>query len=89
VLAYLGRYTHRIALSHERILSLHDGIVHFRWRDYADGNRSKLMALLAEEFLRRLTGIDLARCPLCQGGTLRVVARLARGATPPETRDTS
>ncbi len=53
VLAYLGRYTHRIAISNERILALHDGVVHFRWRDYADGNRSKVMALPAEELLRR------------------------------------
>jgi hypothetical protein len=53
VLAYLGRYTHRIALSNERILALQDGVVHFRWRDYADHNRSKVMALPAEEFLRR------------------------------------
>jgi hypothetical protein len=53
VLAYLGRYTHRIAISHERILALRDGVVHFRWRDYADGNRPKVMALPAEELLRR------------------------------------
>ena len=53
VLAYLGRYTHRIAISNERILALHDGVVSFRWRDYADHDRSKVMALPAEEFLRR------------------------------------
>jgi len=53
VLAYLGRYTHRIAPSNERILALHDGVVRFRWRDYADHDRSKVMALPAEEFLRR------------------------------------
>jgi hypothetical protein len=144
VLQYLGRYTHRIALSNERLLALDDGIVHFRWRDYADANRSKVMALPAEEFLRRfllhvvptgfqrirhfgllanrrraqtlarcrvllhqppppapapretplellhrLTGIDLTRCPVCQDGTLRVIARLARRPAPPEIRDTS
>ncbi len=43
----------------------------------------------ALELLRRLSGVHLERCPVCQDGTLRVVARLARGATPPETRDTS
>ena len=53
VLAYLGRYTHRIAISNERILALRDGDVHFRWRDYADHHRAKVMALPAEEFLRR------------------------------------
>ncbi len=53
VLEYLGRYTHRVAISHERIVSLDDGIVRFRWKDYADGDRVKLMALDAEEFIRR------------------------------------
>lgn len=53
VLAYLGRYTHRIAISNDRILALHEGHVYFRWRDYADKNRSKVMVLPAEEFLRR------------------------------------
>ena len=53
VLQYLGRYTHRIAISNERILKLEDGKVFFRWRDYADGDKTKLMALAASEFIRR------------------------------------
>ena len=53
VLAYLGRYTHRVALANSRIVSLLDGRVTFRWRDYRDGHRSKLMTLDAAEFLRR------------------------------------
>lgn len=53
VLAYLGRYTHRVASSNERLVALEDGLVRFRWRDYADGDRVKLMELEAEEFLRR------------------------------------
>jgi len=53
VLAYLGRYTHRIALTNDRLLSLADGVVRFRWRDYADRDRVKVMALDADEFLRR------------------------------------
>jgi hypothetical protein len=53
VLAYLSRYTHRVAISNSRILSFADGVVTFRWRDYADGNRSKIMTLDAVEFLRR------------------------------------
>ena len=53
VLQYLGRYTHRIAISNHRILNLQDGIVLFRWRDYRDSNRSKIMKLSAQEFLRR------------------------------------
>ena len=47
VVAYLGRYTHRIAISNERLVALEDGIVHFRWRDYREGNAVKVMALPA------------------------------------------
>jgi hypothetical protein len=53
VLEYLGRYTHRVALSNERILRLEQERVHFRWKDYADGNRVKVLDLQAEEFIRR------------------------------------
>ena len=53
VLAYLGRYTHRVALSNARLVDLRDGIVRFRWKDYADHERVKVMALTADEFLRR------------------------------------
>ena len=53
VLQYLGRYTHRIAISNHRILSIHDGSVSFKWRDYADGSKVKIMSLSADEFMRR------------------------------------
>lgn len=53
VLEYLGRYTHRVAISNHRIVSLHDNVVSFRWRDYADGNKNKVMRIPAPEFLRR------------------------------------
>ena len=53
VLEYLGRYTHRVAISNDRLLNLDDGQVRFRWKDYAHGNRVKIMTLAAEEFLRR------------------------------------
>ena len=53
VLDYLGRYPHRVALSNERLVRHADGVVHFRWKDYADGNRVKVMALEAAEFIRR------------------------------------
>jgi len=53
VLQYLGRYTHRIAISNNRILTIQDGNVSFRWRDYADDNRQKTMTLKADEFIRR------------------------------------
>jgi hypothetical protein len=53
VIQYLGRYTHRVAISNNRILSLQDGIVSFRWRDYTDHNKIKVMTIKALEFIRR------------------------------------
>lgn len=53
VIEYLGRYTHRIALSNDRLLALRDGVVHLRWRDYADGGKTKILKLPAPELLRR------------------------------------
>ena len=54
VLAYLGRYTHRVAISNERILALEDGHVRFRWKDYRQQQRWKTMTLPAGEFIRRV-----------------------------------
>lgn len=53
VFNYLGRYTHRIAISNHRIVKFADEKVTFSWKDYADGCRKKLMTLNATEFLRR------------------------------------
>jgi len=53
VLDYLGRYTHRVALSNERILSAHNGVVTFSYRDRKNQNRKKTMTLDAHEFIRR------------------------------------
>jgi hypothetical protein len=53
VLAYLGRYTHRVAISNHRLVSMQDGTVTFQWRDYRDESKTKLMTLKASEFLRR------------------------------------
>ena len=53
VLAYLGRYTHRVALSNVRLIEHRDGHVRFRWKDYADHDRVKILTLAATEFLRR------------------------------------
>ena len=144
VLEYLGRYTHRVALSNDRLLSVDDDQVRFRWKDYAHGSRLKLMTLSAEEFLRRfllhilpdrfvrirhfgvlanrdrraklarcrqllavppapppappepvaalvqrLTGVDIAQCPVCRAGRLRIVAVFRPGARPVPAWDTS
>jgi hypothetical protein len=53
VLKYLARYTHRVAISNQRLVSLSGGQVTFRWKDYADGNAIKEMTLDAREFTRR------------------------------------
>lgn len=53
VLEYLGRYTHRVAISNNRIVKLENDYVTFKWRDYKDGNKEKLMTISAEEFIRR------------------------------------
>ncbi|MCY4555404.1 MAG: IS91 family transposase [Chloroflexi bacterium] len=53
VLAYLGRYTHKIAIGNHRLVDFDGENVRFRWRDYADGNRVKVMRLDADEFIRR------------------------------------
>src|SRR2546425_89152 len=139
LLEYLGRYTHRVAISNERLVGHTQGVVRFRWRDYADRDRMKIMTLTAEEFIRRfllhvvpggfvrirhfgflanrtrraklarcqallaqpsapaasaiesvsalmrrLTGIDIDRCPVCQQGRLHVTEILA--PTSPPTR---
>ena len=53
VLEYLGRYTHRVAIANSRLLSLEDGQVRFRWKDYRHAQRPKTMTLTEEEFVRR------------------------------------
>jgi hypothetical protein len=53
VLKYLARYTHRVAISNGRIVSMQDGRVTFLWRDYAGGNQTRVMTLDAVEFIRR------------------------------------
>jgi len=53
VVEYLGRYTHKIAITAHRITGISDGHVNFTYKDYNDGNRQKEMALSVPEFLRR------------------------------------
>ena len=47
------RYTHRVAIANHRLVSFENGEVRFRWRDYANGNKTKIMNLSGEEFIRR------------------------------------
>ena len=53
VLAYLGRYTHKTAIANHRLVDFDGEHVRFRWRDYADGNKVKVMRLDVDEFIRR------------------------------------
>jgi hypothetical protein len=53
VLQYLSRYTHRVAISNHRLIGFTDGKVTFRWKDYARGDKKRMMTVSADEFLRR------------------------------------
>jgi hypothetical protein len=53
VLEYVGRYTHRVAISNDRLLGMEEGRVRFRWKDYRHHNKQKTMTLTADEFIRR------------------------------------
>ncbi|MCI0719827.1 MAG: IS91 family transposase [Acidobacteria bacterium] len=53
VLDYVGRYTHRVAISNHRLIDIDDGQVQFRWKDYRDNHQQKTMSLSADEFIRR------------------------------------
>jgi hypothetical protein len=53
VLAYLGRYTHRVAIANSRLVGLTGSDVSFRWKDYRHQGKAKLMVLAADEFIRR------------------------------------
>ena len=55
VLQYLGRYTHRVAISDNRIIKVDKEKVIFKWRDYRDENKEKVMTLKPEEFIRRFS----------------------------------
>ena len=53
VIEYLGRYTHRVAISNQRLLALQDGQVSFRWKDYRHADKQQVTTVSAEEFIRR------------------------------------
>lgn len=53
VLDYVGRYTHRVAISNNRLLNIENGRVCFEWKDYRAGGQVKTMTLSADEFIRR------------------------------------
>lgn len=53
VLDYVGRYTHRVAISNNRLQNIDDGKIQFHWKDYRHHDRQKIMTLEADEFIRR------------------------------------
>jgi hypothetical protein len=53
VLDYVGRYTHRVAISNNRLLAIEDGQIQFRYKDYRDHSQQKTLPLSADEFIRR------------------------------------
>ena len=61
VIAYLGRYTHRVAISNHRIRKIDEQDISFWYKDYADNSRKKLMTLAKPEFLRRFVQHILPR----------------------------
>ena len=98
VFRYLGRYTHRVAISNHRLLALHDGEVAFQMTDYASAGRRKRMKLCALEFIRRFLLHVLPKgfvrirhfglCAACNVGTKLEQARRLLTAVATPTRET-
>ena len=80
VLRYLGRYTHRVAISNHRLLAFDGDHVTFQWKDYAHGDQRRTMTLSAMEFLRRFVQHILPRgfVRIRQSGFLANSCRVAR-----------
>ena len=53
IIEYLGRYTHKVAITAHRIIEINDSHISFKYKDYCDGNKQKIMMLSHAEFLRR------------------------------------
>ena len=89
VLAYLGRYTHRVAIANSRLVGLDDTSVRFRWRDYRQQGKVRVMALAPDEFIRRFLlhalpdgfhRIRHAACPGPDPGASSPMAAARRGS---------
>lgn len=97
VLKYLGRYTHRVAISNHRITNISDSHVSFRWKDYQDHGFEKLLILTVDEFIRRFllhvlpSGFHRIRCfgflaNACRAANLTLIRRLLGVTEPPTNR---
>ncbi|MDH7976120.1 IS91 family transposase [Sphingomonas sp. AR_OL41] len=96
VLAYLGRYTHRVAIANSRLVSADETSVTFRWRDYRHGNAPRLMSLDPHEFIRRFLihslpdGFHRIRhygflANGCRRARLAIIRQLLMATQPPTT----
>jgi hypothetical protein len=93
VLAYLARYTHRVAIANSRLIALQDGAVTFKWKDYRikGRDRQKTMTLAVSEFIRRFlihvlpSGFHRIRHYglLASGARAQNIARVRQLLTPP------
>jgi len=94
VLRYLGRYTHRVAISNHRLIAFDGEQVTFRWKDYAHENQWRTMTITAVEFLRRFVQHVLPRgfvrirqfgylASACRTARLALARRLLRRAASP------
>lgn len=97
VLKYLGRYTHRVAISNHRITHISDSHVSIRWQDYKDHGSEKIMTLTVDEFIRRFllhvlpSGFHRIRCygflaNACRAANLDIIRRLLGVTDPPINR---
>jgi hypothetical protein len=94
VLRYLGRYTHRVAISNHRLIAFDGARVTFRWKDYAHEGQRRTMTLTTMEFLRRFVQHVLPRgfvrirqfgylANSCRSARLALARRLLRRTPPP------
>ena len=89
VLAYLGRYTHRVAISNGRLVAADGGTVTFRYRDRPDGDAVKVTILVAHEFIRRVLMHLPAGRQACGHAASSASATMASWPTAPRTRPSS
>ncbi|ESY64950.1 transposase [Mesorhizobium sp. LNHC252B00] len=82
VLDYVGRYTHRVAISNNRLVAIEDGKVAFRWKDYRHGSRQKVMTVAADEFTRASCYTSCPRAFIASAITASSAIAIARKSSP-------
>ncbi len=82
VLAYLARYTHRVAIANSRLIAMDGGKVRFRWKDYRQNGKSKMMTLAADEFMRRFLFTSCPMASTASGTLASLPTAIARRKSP-------